>query len=92
MVWRVELRGLDSRWPVGGGKIKLSLSQCGFQESLVEEKLTVLRAIPGVILFLTIWAAELVGMTGGSTWALTFGTCTMGKAEMSVTTYMPKTP
>lgn len=53
----MELRGLASRLLVGGGEIKLSLSQ----ESLVEERLTVLRAIPGVIFFLTIWAATASG-------------------------------
>lgn len=57
----MQLRGLASRFLVGGGEIKLSLSQCGFQESLVEEKLAVLRAIPGVIFFLTIWAARTSG-------------------------------
>lgn len=57
----VQLRALASRLLVGGGEIKLSLSQCGFQETPVEEKLTVLRAIPAVILFLTIWAARTSG-------------------------------
>lgn len=51
---------------VGGGEMKLSLSHCGFQERLVEEKLTVLRAIPGVFLFSPYGLPEPVGGTGGS--------------------------
>lgn len=64
--WEVELQWLGSRVLVGGGGIKLSLSQCGSQESLVEEKLTILKAIPDVFLFSPYGLPGLVGMIDGS--------------------------
>lgn len=49
-----------SRSFVGGGGMKLSLKQCGFQESVVEEKLS-LKGHPWCSLLLTMWATSAKG-------------------------------
>lgn len=78
---------------MGGVEIKLSLSQCGFQGNLVEEKVTVLWATPAIFLFSPYELPELVGVTCWECmWALTLSVGTMAKAANSVTTKMLETP
>ena len=84
--WEVELQWLGSRLLVGGGGIKLSLSQCGFSGESSGGETHCFKGHPWCFLILTIWAARA---SGYDWWeyqgALTFGTCAVAKAANSIT-------